>query len=166
MLSLRRADIKDIETIKTFLTQGRLFQRSLGFTQWKDDFPSNRVIEADIELGRGFLIEKDGAPQGYAVIDLAGDDEYERLEHIWRYPGRYAAVHRLALSDRVRGQGLGKPMLAIIEEYAKRLNCVSMRFDTGTANIPMQRLLENTGYTCLGVYDFVWGERLAYDKKL
>lgn len=38
-----------------------------------------------------------------------------------------------------------------------------MRVDTGEANRCMQHLLARLGYEAVGLVDFIWGPRLAYE---
>lgn len=119
-----------------------------------------------MQAERGYMILVDGTPAGYVMINTAGDAEYDRLGHIWKTQGTYAAVHRIVFSDAFRGLGLGKKLIETIEERCMQLRVESVRFDTGAENTAMQRVLEKTGYTNLGSYDFVWGPRLAYEKPL
>ena len=165
MLKLRPADTDDYDTIKLFFDEGRAFQRSLGFVQWKDNYPSRDVIFEDIRLKRGYVIEHDGIDIGYAVVDFS-DSEYYRLNTIWRLQGDYAVVHRLVLGDCARGSGRGKGVIEAAEKIARSKGASIMRFDTGVHNLPMQNLLESMNYNNLGIFDFVWGPRYAYEKSL
>ena len=152
--------------IKTFFDQGRLFQNSLGFVQWKPGYPSFELFLEDSSLRRGFVISENGTHIGYVVIDMQGDREYDRLSHIWKLTGRYAVVHRMVFSDQVRGKGQAGVLLGLIENMVREEGIGVVRFDTGVKNLPMQRLLEKAGYVNLGVFDFIWGERYAYEKQL
>lgn len=165
-VSLRRAEHDDFDLVTRLFDQGRRFQRSLGFVQWLEGYPSAELFAADVDRRRGFVVVKSGVAVGYVVIDCGGDPEYDRLSHIWSLQGRYAVVHRLVLADSVRGTGLAKEVLAAAEHLAAT-HCVEVvRFDTGVRNTPMQRLLARAGYSCLGEHRFVWGPRLAYEKSL
>lgn len=156
----------DFPAVRTLMNQGRLHQQALGFTQWLEGYPSDEVLESDLQRRRGFLIMCDGVEAGYAVIDTQGDAEYDRLAHIWQLSGPYAVVHRFVLADFLRGKGEGRHVLGTIENLIKEQGIDVVRFDTGVANKPMQRLLEGAGYKNLGEFTFVWGPRLAYEKKL
>ena len=165
-LALRPAKITEYKLIKTFFEQGRLFQHSLGFVQWLEGYPSQLLYEKDVESGRGYIIESGKTPIGYVVIDFNGDDEYDRLSHIWKIDGHYVVVHRFVLCNEFRGKGLSSLILSMIESYVASQDVRIIRFDTGISNMPMQALLKAGGYTNLGKYNFVWGERVAYEKCL
>lgn len=166
-LTYRQAAREDIPDILTICDEAREFQRSRGSMQWKDGYPSESVILSDIDKCRGWVIESpDGDSAGYCVVDTEGDSEYDGIEGLWHTGRPYAAVHRLAFSDRVRGKGYGRLVLADIESRLRDNNIHAIRVDTGLENLPMQRILESLDYSNLGVHDFSWGKRIAYEKEL
>lgn len=164
MLTTRKVEVSDFETVRELFEQGRSFQQSLGFVQWLPGYPSEDILVQDMERGRGYVFMTDDVIVGYASIFTDSDEEYDRMAHIWRTPKEYGAVHRLVLSDAVRGRGLGRGILEICEDLIARSGCKAVRIDTGLQNKPMQRLLAGAGYSCRGEHNFVWGPRLAYEK--
>lgn len=164
-MHFRKACPGDYEEIMAILASGRDAQRKFGFRQWGDDFPSGTTVSNDIITGSGYIMEIDGLTAGYAAI-FVSDSEYERLSHIWLKKGPYAVAHRVAISDAFRGRGMACVLIAQIEKVAAVLGTKSMRFDTGVDNLPMQRSLEKSHYENLGIHDFVWGRRIAYEKLL
>ncbi len=101
----------------------------------------------------------------YAYL-TEGDAEYDRLSHIWHYPGPCGVIHRLAIAPRFRGQGLAARIFAMSEAHLAAQGMRAMRIDTGLDNTVMQRILSRAGYTCRGPHHFTWGPRLAYEKPL
>lgn len=166
MINLRPIMRNDFAAVKNMIAQGRRFQNSLGFEQWLEGYPSDALLETDFLSRRGYIIVSEGKTAGYVVVDTKGDEEYERLSHIWNLHGEYAVVHRLVLSDEYRGHGLASHVVQHIEKAVAENGLNIIRFDTGLQNTPMQRLLARHSYTNLGEYDFVWGRRLAYEKQL
>ena len=156
----------DFDTLKEIFEQGRLFQLSLGFEQWKPGYPSLEILEADRKNGYGYVVETNGQTAGYFALYAEGDAEYDRLAHLWRNKSSYAVVHRIVLSDKYRGKQLSSVILSQIEKMIIAKNVSAIRFDTGLMNAPMQRLLESNGYDNLGQCDFVWGPRIVYEKLL
>lgn len=166
VFTIRAATPADLGQVRQLFEQGRRFQLSLGFEQWKEGYPADSVLLADISSGAGFVLTVNGNIAGYFALISDGDDEYERLSHIWRLEGRYGVVHRFVVADNCRNKGYASLML---KDAEKRLQCNNigiMRVDTGVSNLPMQRLMDSSGYTCLGRHDFVWGKRLAYEKEI
>lgn len=165
-IEIKHATANDIPAILDICDDARQFQREIGFCQWADGYPSEEVIAADIAASKGFLITADSNIIGYCVIDTNGDKEYDSRKDIWADKEPYAAIHRLALARNARGKGYSKPIIENILNYVAGLGIMCVKIDTGTANIPMQRLLASTGFDCLGKYTFTWGERLAYYLKI
>lgn len=165
-LHLRPFKSDDIPAVRELFEQGRAFQRSLGFIQWLDGYPSNEILMQDIELSRGFVFELEGKIAGYASIFLDGDNEYERLSHVWHTPKEYGVIHRLVLGDWARGRHLAAKIIKLCEEIIATKGLLAVRVDTGIHNIPMHRLLTRAGYTNSGEHQFVWGTRFAFEKMI
>lgn len=166
-MELRHATPADLPAIIDILDGGRTRQRSLGFTQWPDGYPSAGIVETDIRLARGYLFSEAGSPVAYAVLDLNGDREYDAAPWLWplgEVP--YAAVHRLAMARGSFGRGLSTEVLRTIAREARELGMRALRAETGECNLPMQRALERAGYRKCGHHVFSWGPRVAYELDL
>ena len=162
---LRKAHIEDIEDVMQVFSQARLAQRRAGFRQWEDGYPSIDVLKSDIDSAIGFILDDNGKTAGYIAI-AAYDDEYNRHTELWDVGKDYAVFHRIALSDDYRGKKLSGILFDLAESHALRTGAAFVRIDTGLENKPMQHILSKRGYINLGRCDFIWGERLAYEKPL
>lgn len=162
---LRKAHIEDIEDVMRVFSQARLAQRRAGFRQWEDGYPSIDVLKSDIDSAIGFILDDNGKTAGYIAI-AAYDDEYNRHTELWDVGKDYAVFHRIALSDDYRGKKLSSILFDLAESHALRTGAAFVRIDTGLENKPMQHILSKRGYINLGRCDFIWGERLAYEKPL
>lgn len=162
---LRKAHIEDIEDVMQVFSQARLAQRRAGFRQWEDGYPSIDVLKSDIDSTTGFILDDNGKTAGYIAI-AAYDNEYNRHPELWDVGKDYAVFHRIALSDDYRGKKLSSILFDLAESHALRTGAAFVRIDTGLENKPMQHILSKRGYINLGRCDFIWGERLAYEKPL
>lgn len=162
---LRKAHIEDIEDVMRVFSQARLAQRRAGFRQWEDGYPSIDVLKSDIDSAIGFILDDNGKTAGYIAI-AAYDDEYNRHPELWDVGKDYAVFHRIALTDDYRGKKLSSILFDLAESHALRTGAAFVRIDTGLENKPMQHILSKRGYINLGRCDFIWGERLAYEKPL
>ena len=162
---LRKAHIEDMEDVMRVFSQARLAQRRAGFRQWEDGYPSIDVLKSDIDRAIGFILDDNGKTAGYIAI-AAYDDEYNRHPELWDVGKDYAVFHRIALSDDYRGKKLSGILFDLAESHALRTGAAFVRIDTGLENKPMQHILSKRGYIILGRCDFIWGERLAYEKPL
>lgn len=163
-IELRPATDADIDTALSICSDARAFQRSSGFVQWADGYPSRDVIARDVALARGYMIVVDGRTLGYCVIDPAGDPEYDRYPELWAITGPYAAVHRLAFRAEARGRGLAERVFAIIEDMLRRRGIWAIKVDTGLLNRRMHRLMDALAFTPRGPHTFSWGPRLTFEK--
>ncbi len=154
-----------MEDVMRVFTQARLAQRRAGFRQWEDGYPSIDVLKSDIDRAIGFILDDNGKTAGYIAI-AAYDDEYNRHPELWDVGKDYAVFHRIALSDDYRGKKLSGILFDLAESHALRTGAAFVRIDTGLENKPMQHILSKRGYINLGRCDFIWGERLAYEKPL
>lgn len=154
-----------MEDVMRVFSQARLAQRRAGFRQWEDGYPSIDVLKSDFDRAIGFILDDNGKTAGYIAI-AAYDDEYNRHTELWDVGKDYAVFHRIALSDDYRGKKLSGTLFDLAELQALRTGAAFVRIDTGLENKPMQCILSKRGYTSLGRCDFIWGERLAYEKPL
>lgn len=116
LLSFRKATVSDIPGIKKILDEAREAQRQQGFTQWEEGYPSKGVIAADIESGRGYLLEEETELAAYSAIGFS-DREYERLENIWNHHGPYGVIHRTGIADRYRGRHVSAILLFLRKSH-------------------------------------------------
>lgn len=162
---LRRVTIEDIQEVMQIFFQARRAQRRVGFQQWEDDYPSLEVLKSDIDNSRGYILDDDGHYAGYVAI-ASYDEEYNKHSELWDVAKSYAAFHRIAISDDYRGKKISSVLFDLAELKAQQASAQFVRIDTGLKNIPMQHILSKRGYSNLGYCNFVWGERLAYEKRL
>lgn len=145
--------------------QARVSQRNAGFTQWEDEYPSMDICYSDIRDSIGYILNDDDKTAGYVAI-ASNDDEYDRHPELWDIEETYAVFHRIALSDDYRGKNVSSGLFDLAEAKAVAYGARYIRIDTGLENKPMQHILAKRGYTNLGIGDFAWGKRLAYEKAL
>lgn len=164
-MRLRKATTEDIAVVMLIFEQARRAQRRAGFRQWEDGYPPVEKVESDISAGAGYILDDDSITAGYIAIAM-GDEEYDRHPKLWMADGPYAVFHRIAISDAYRGRGVSSKLFDLAEDLARRNGTESIRIDTGVDNRPMQHILKKRGYNLCGECDFVWGLRLAYEKRL
>lgn len=164
-MELIKARHEDLPEIMRILGEARMAQRRAGFKQWADGYPPASAVISDIEAGSGYLLTDYDTIAGYVAVSFS-DKEYDRLDEIWNIKGSYGVAHRIAIADSHRGKGISKVLFDLFEKKIADAGADIVRIDTGVENRPMQHILENRGYTNLGAFDFVWGERLAYEKPL
>ena len=166
MYSLVKAEPEDLEICYQIIDSGRNFQRAQGFTQWTDDYPNIDTIKNDIKNSKGYVVKADGVIAGYMCIDFDGEPAYLNIDGEWGTSEPYAVVHRMAFSEKFRGQGLADIAFRLIDELCIAENVRSIRADTDFPNKRMQHILEKNGYVRRGIIIFQGSGKIAYDKNL
>ncbi len=164
-MRLRKVKTEEKHIAMEIINMAKLHLKNQGIDQWQDGYPNPESIRADIEAGRGYFIVKDGEAVGYMCLDFEGEPVYSQLDGKWKSDGRYAALHRLAISDKGRGHGYGKKAFELAEEYCRKQGVNSIRVDTKSTNPKMRHVITANGYKYRGdVYYETSGERMAFEK--
>lgn len=170
-MNARPAELHDFDTIMTLISHARAAIARLGIDQWQDGYPEPEVIKNDITQGIGWVFEVENKIAGYMVPLADPEPIYDQLQNEWLQNDMpYLTVHRMAIDDGYRGTGLSMQMFAFAEKLAREKGLASVRADTHTGNLAMQRLLDKCGFTYCGdvSYPVTAGDpiRVAYEKRL
>ncbi|MFR9503175.1 MAG: GNAT family N-acetyltransferase [Rikenellaceae bacterium] len=151
MYSLRSATSDDISDIMLIIADCQQFLHSRGVDQWQDGYPTVGVIELDVELDRGYVLEREGVIAAYGVLAYGAEESYHNIYNgEWLSNFDYITLHRLAVSSSFRGEGVGAIFFAAMESEAISRGIHSLRADTHRDNIVMQNLLQRMGFTLCG----------------
>ncbi len=164
--TLQPAQPEELSECIDILRSGRDFQREQGFVQWADSFPNADIIRQDIASGCGYVVKKDGKNAAYLYISFDGDPAYPNIQGVWRYDAPYAVIHRIAIGDAFRGQGLADVVFGLAEEFCRSKGFSVLRIDTHVDNKRMQHILTKNGFAYCGTVLPECGLRLAFDKKI
>ena len=164
-MRLRKVSIEEKHVAMEIIDMAKLHLREQGIDQWQDGYPNLDSIRADIIAERGYFILEGDEAVGYMCLDFEGEPVYSQLDGKWQSDGKYAALHRLAVSDNGRGKGYGKMAFQLAEEYCKKQGINSIRVDTKDTNPKMRHVITSNGYKyCGDVYYETSGERMAFEK--
>ena len=160
-LHIRKAVKSDTPRLKEVFAAARQFMVETGNpTQWTDGYPSDELLQADIDSGDCYTIANDGEHIVATFVLRPGDDPtYSTIYGgAWLSNRPYATIHRIASSGETKG------IFATAMEFAmNRYN--SIRIDTHRDNTVMQRAIVKAGFTYCGIIHCWNGsERLAYQK--
>ncbi len=170
-LSLQLATEQDLPLIIQFINEAKQHLKNQGIDQWQDGYPNSESIQADIAAQKGFVVvftpEETITPQkiGYLCIDFEGEPAYDILiGGQWHTGTPYAVVHRFTIGDAFKGKKLANQIFALVDDYCTARGMPNFRIDTSPANLKMQHVLQNHGFTFCGTVFYAGGERFAYDK--
>lgn len=164
-LRIRPACSKDVSRIWSILQQAvnQMFRE--GKHQWSRNYPRPEHIEADIERGIGHVLcREDGTAIAYAAIVFTGEPAYDALEGRWLSDRPYVVVHRIAVADECKRQGIATRFMLLIEQLASERNVHSFRIDTNHDNFYMQKILARLGFSYTGECHYPQGTRRCYEK--
>lgn len=170
-MHLRRATTGDQSAIMAILTGAITALRQAGSPQWQNGYPNNVTIAADIKQHVAYVLEKEQTIIGYAALVAGPDPNYLYINGQWlTSSSNYCAIHRVALAQSVRGQGMATPFLTLLLAEAKQRGYQSVRIDTHQLNLPMQKAAVNAGFIKCGFIKIIDEptdpNRIAYEQLL
>lgn len=153
---IRPAKQTDMERILEIYELARAFMAENGNpTQWKDGYPAQEMLEADIRRNRLFVVEAERI-QGVFMFTVGDDPTYGYIEGRWGSDKPYGVIHRIA--------GVGGGIFEAALDYCTG-QIHHLRIDTHADNKPMQHVLEKAGFTRRGIIYVADGTpRIAYDR--
>ncbi len=167
-LLFRPARTADLPRIVQIIRQAQAQMRALGSDQWQDGYPAPSDIERDIATGAGYVLCRAGEAEAtaYGAILFDGEPAYEAIEGRWLTGGPYEVLHRLAVADGHKRQGLAGAFVRRTEQLARERGAGSFRVDTHRDNGYMLRLIARHGFARCGIVRYRSGERIAFEKIL
>lgn len=108
-LLFRKAEEADIARIWEIIGQAKAQMRRLNSHQWDENYPALENIAKDIQSGNGYVFcNKENIAVTYGVISFDGEPAYKEIDGKWINDLPYMVVHRLAVADEMKHQGLAK----------------------------------------------------------
>ncbi len=151
-MNLRKAKKNDIPQIMQIINDAKEYFKKSGINQWQQGYPDENTITDDIENGRGYVFcdgEKVCATAAYCP---GVEPDYLKIYNgEWKSSSPYAAIHRIAVSEHLKGQGIAKQFMFEMFKLCIRDNFNSVRIDTHENNISMQRMLAKCGFEYCGI---------------
>lgn len=161
-MNIRKANLNDIDTIKTIFDNARAYMRKNGNTkQWADGYPFDSTIINDITAGVCMLCEEEGEIIGVFSLLDGPDKTYSYIKGSgWLNDEKYGVIHRIAVNSNRRG------VASECIKYGEKLYD-NLRIDTHEDNIPMRSFLSKHGFSECGIIYLENGEeRIAYHKAI
>ncbi len=163
---LEKAALAQLPQIWEILQQAIAQRKADGSSQWQNGYPNESVIEGDIAAGRGFVFLNNGEVIAYIAIIFGEEIPYNTIEGAWLTTGEYVTLHRLAISNTIKGKGVAGRLLNLAEDFCRQKKAPSIRLDTSADNIQMQKIADRLGYTYCGTVIQSHSPRRAYEKVL
>ena len=162
-MEIRRATQEDFERVMEIYAYAREFMAANGNPdQWgPTKWPHPEIIQADIEEGKGFVVENGGRVIGSFAFIWGPDHTYDHIEDgEWLDDSRYAVIHRMAGDGSVKGIG------EFILNWAYEKSGGHLRIDTKPENKVVRNLAEKLGFIPCGIIYVIEDDnpRIALEK--
>lgn len=161
----RQANPQDFPAVWEVVKAARDKMLAAGRTQWTADYPSEEIIQRDIENETGYVLCLGESIAAYGMVAFNGEPAYEKLQGKWLSGHPYVVVHRLAVAPPLQGQGLSRLFLENVIEMCQAEGIKSVKIDTAKENTEMIGLLSTMGFSFCGTVVYEGhGKRVAFEK--
>ena len=148
-MQIRAAQSDELDTVEDLLREASAWLASRGIDQWQ--FPPHRDrITRALEAGEVFLVLVDDQPIATVQVDAHADAEFWTTED---EPGDALYVHRMAVTRRFAGSGVGAKILDWATQRAADAGKRWLRLDAWKDNPGLHRYYEGEGFTRVRVID-------------
>ena len=154
---LRPATMDEIPVIWEIILQAKAQMYREGKHQWDENYPTDVLVPSDDD---SYII-------AYGAVVFDGEPAYNGLwDGQWLSEQPYVVLHRLAVADRWKRQGMAVRYMQAVCDLALSRGIRSFKVDTNYDNFYMQHVFSRLGFTYCGRIRYDAGERMAYEKLL
>lgn len=147
----RKATMEDMDNIKLTIRQAKNYLKKHRVDQWQSEYPSDELLDRDIERGEGYVLCYGDKFAGYFALSERPEPDYEDLmDGKWRSDEPYCVLHRAAVMAEYRGSGISAYIMRFAEELTRAAGRDCIRVDTHKKNKAMTALLREHGYEYRG----------------
>lgn len=167
-MEFRKAQKTDIPRIMEIIISAQKYMKESGIDQWQNGYPNKESILDDINEGKSYVLERDKEVIATTYLSFDGESDYDFIyEGDWLSNEKYAVIHRIAVDNDLKGQGIAGEVFKFIEEICLQKNIFDIKIDTHRDNKSMQKFLTKNGFKRCGiVYLKDKSERIAFEKRL
>lgn len=165
---IRKAKENDLPAIMEIIHQAQRTMKQDGFQQWTKGYPGEEILSKDIEKQSCYLLTDQEEIVAVGTLYMENDPNYRIIEEgNWKTEEPYGTVHRLAVAEGRRQQGLAGILYDHLEKICREKGMRGMRVDTHRDNKKMQSWIRKQGFRLCGVIYVEDGtKRDAFEKPL
>ena len=134
-ITLQRAELAEVPLLLELMQSYYAFE-GINYVEDTATQALTELISSD-QLGRAWLIHLEGKDVGYIVLTFGYSLEMG---------GRDAFIDELFLIETVRGKGIGKRIIKLIQAEARRLGIHALHLEVGRENERAQRVYGAAGF--------------------
>ncbi len=165
---IRKAKENDLPAIMEIIHQAQRTMKQDGFQQWTKGYPGEEILSKDIEKQSCYLLTDQEEIVAVGTLYMENDPNYRIIEEgNWKTEEPYGTVHRLAVAEGRRQQGLAGILYDRLEKICREKGMRGMRVDTHRDNKKMQSWIRKQGFRLCGIIYVEDGtKRDAFEKPL
>lgn len=165
-MKFRKTTIEDINNVMKIINEAKEYFEKNRIDQWQNGYPNSDTIYADIKNNSSYVLESENKILATAMVSFEEDKTYKNIYNgEWLNSGDYAVIHRIAVSEKAKGNGIASAIIKEVENLCRENRVNSIKIDTHKDNISMQKLLnKNTFKYCGIIYLEDGSERIAFEK--
>ena len=152
--------MKDTKDIMTIIKETIAEMRAYNNTQWDENYPQEKDFINDIQKGDLYVAEREGELVSFVCINKVEPIEYYGLN--WSLNKDCMVVHRMAVRQNVRKNGIGTELMKFVDKLALANNIGYLKTDTYSINTKMNELFKKCGYALVGEMSFLGKEKPFY----
>lgn len=154
---VKKAALDDLDVIMSIYLIAQDFMIKSGNPQWGHSYPTQELIQKDIENGACHIICDDECIHGVFALFEDIEPTYQYIENgQWLNDEPYVTVHRIASDGKVHG------IFKCAINYCKSISD-NIRIDTHKSNLIMQKQIEKNCFKkCGTIYVRDGSPRIAY----
>ena len=162
---LRKSTKKDISAILEIINQAQEALKLAKVDQWQNNYPNQERIELDIAEGVSYVVELNQQIVATVALFFSDDPNYlYPLSGQWISEGAYSCIHRIAISNALKGSDVGTFIMDNIKTMTQKKGFKSIRVDTHKDNLRMINYLKKHNFIEIGVIALADGAlRNAYE---
>ena len=119
-MDYRLGTLQDLDDICELIKDAIAEMERHGIYQWDELYPTRDDFKEDIEKGTLFVVCEEDALAAFYVISAEYDEQYSNAA--WEQDADTAYIlHRFCVSPKVQNRGVGRTVLAHIEDQVKEM---------------------------------------------
>ncbi len=166
---IRQADERDLDGIMDIIGHVVAEMRAEGIDQWSDAYPVRADFLSDIAAGSLWVDEAETGARGLrGLVCVNREEPPEYRDGEWSRDAASLVIHRLAVHPDNRRRGVGRGLLLLAEDLARRSGLYYLHPDTYSMNGRMNALFAGMAYRRAGDIRFPGHRQVfrCYDKEL
>lgn len=149
--------------VAQILNEARAYKESRGDLSWGLEEFTIDEVQPCVQSGKTYLARQNGEFVGTAVFTWSDVRIWGR-EHGRDESAGY--LHRLAIKDGFRGQGIGEQIIGWAEDQVREADRDYLRLDCSSGNKRLRAFYESLGFTAFNEGRLATAQSVLYQKRV